>query len=138
MPRAVPAKPSRARRMAELRPRVKVWLEAEHEVVVCRRMVELLQAVDETGSIKEAAGRVGRSYRHVWDQIKGAESALAARLVQTHVGGRGTQRSELTPLARDLMSCFSELREEVLALVDQTLADRLSQLLRRHRRSPPA
>lgn len=57
---------------------------------------EILQAVAATGSIKEAAANLGKSYRYVWGRIKKAEKAIARELVTTHVGGSGVQRSELT------------------------------------------
>lgn len=114
-------------------PQVKLWLEANGESVFCRGLANMLQAVDRTHSIKAAAGKVGRSYRFVWARIKEAERALGAKLVEAHVGGSGTQRSELTPLAKDLLGEFDQLRAEVFHLVDEVFGQRLQQTLKKHR-----
>lgn len=113
-------------------PRVKLWLEANGESVFCRGLAGILQAVEQTHSIKAAAGEVGRSYRFVWARIKEAEAALGGKLVSAHVGGKGTARSELTPLAVDLLRDFDQLRQDVCHLVDDVFAKRLKATLKRH------
>ena len=113
-------------------PRVKLWLEANGESIFCSGLAAMLAAVDQTHSIKAAATEVGRSYRFVWARIKKAELALGAKLVEAHVGGSGTRRSALTPLAKDLLQDFHELRSEIIHLVDDVFARRLQATLKRH------
>jgi molybdate transport system regulatory protein len=113
---------------------VKLWLEADDGFVLCRGLCAILRAVDETGSIKAAADQVGRSYRFVWAQVKRAEASLGSGLVRTRVGGHGVRRSELTPLARDLLDEFDRLRAEVLRLTDEVFTARLADVLERHGR----
>jgi molybdate transport system regulatory protein len=127
-----PRKPAPRARRSGARLRVKLWLESGGKSVLCRHMSEILQAVDETGSIKEAAAAVGRSYRFVWSRIKESEKAIGAALVETHVGGRDAQRSRLTPLARDLVTSFEGLRSEVSRLIDGAFSRELKETLRRH------
>lgn len=107
-----------------LQPRVKVWLEAEGRYVFGLGLSDILQAVDETGSIKEAAGRLGKSYRHVWGRLKQAEEALGLRLVETHVGGTGSRRSFLSPQARQLLRDYLALRGRMREVVEQEFARR--------------
>ncbi len=116
-------------------PRVKLWLEANGESVFCRGLADMLVAVDRTESIKAAAKDVGRSYRFVWARIKEAEEALGAKLVEAHVGGSGTRRSPLTPLAKDLLQEFEQLRAAVFQLVDKDFDRRLQQTLKKHRKT---
>jgi molybdate transport system regulatory protein len=113
-------------------PHVKLWLEANGENVFCRGMAEVLEAVQRTHSIKGAAAEVGRSYRYIWARIKQTEEALGAKLVAAQVGGRGAERSELTPLAVELLQEFSHMRAEVYRLIDDVSARRLAALLKRH------
>jgi molybdate transport repressor ModE-like protein len=117
-------------------PRVKLWLEANGESVFCRGLADMLKGVERTESIKGAAKEVGRSYRYVWARIKEAEAALGATLVTAHIGGSGSQRSELTPLARELLHDFDQLRADVFRLVDRVFARRLAATLARHRVRP--
>ena len=88
---------------SDVKPRVKLWLEKNDEYAFGLGISNILEAVNNTGSIKEAAASLGKSYRHVWSRIKAAESALGVPLVATRVGGEGTQRSNLTDSARLLV-----------------------------------
>lgn len=120
------------RKPLTVRPRVKLWLESEEESVLCGGLCQMLRAVEETGSIKHAAKQIERSYRFVWARIKEAEEALGQTLVETQVGGRGANRSELTELARDLLQEFDNLRSEVFHLVDDVFTKRLNKTLSKH------
>jgi molybdate transport repressor ModE-like protein len=115
-------------------PRAKLWLEADGEYVFGRGISEILKAVEETGSIKAAAGQLGKSYRFVWGKIKEAERALGAPLVRTQVGGSDSHRCDLTDLARELVRDFDALRERVFVLVRREFRRGLGSTFVRHRR----
>jgi molybdate transport system regulatory protein len=116
-----PAAPSR-RKQAHLVPRVKVWLEAGGRYAFGLGVSEILEAVGRAGSIKQAAADLGKSYRYVWGRIKEAEGALGRPLVETRVGGRGTQRSSLTPEAERLVAAFRNFRGRMRQLLAQEFA----------------
>lgn len=128
-----PLKKSRAK---TVRPRVKIWLEAGGESVLCRGLSDILRAVDETGSIKSGAAKVGRSYRFVWARLKEAEAAFGTSLVESRVGGHEANRSELTPLALDLLKTFDEMSAKIYQLVDGVFAEQVKETLRRHTHQP--
>jgi molybdate transport system regulatory protein len=119
----------RTPRPVGLVPRVKVWLEAGGAYAFGLGIAEILRAVDRTGSIKHAAGALGKSYRHVWGRVKEAEEALGRQLVEAHVGGRGVRRSGLTPEARRLVEQFLAFRARVMDLAGQEFG--------RHFAAPP-
>src|SRR2546421_7078897 len=104
-----PSSSRRRQRVLTLTPHLKVWLEVGGDYAFGFGIAEILQAVDQAGSIKQAAADLGKSYRHVWARIKEAEAALDRPLVQTQVGGHGTQRSSLTAEARWLSAAFLAL-----------------------------
>jgi molybdate transport repressor ModE-like protein len=104
---------------ARLKPRVKVWFEAEGGYSFGYGLIAILQAVARTGSIKQAARDLGQSYRHVWGRIKKAEQAMGIPLVVTHVGGQGTQRSALTAGSDRLITEFLGLRGRMVELMDR-------------------
>jgi molybdate transport repressor ModE-like protein len=105
-----------------LRPRVKVWFEAEGGYSFGFGLIAILQAVARTGSIKQAARDLGLSYRHVWGRIKKAEQSLGRALVVTHLGGQGVQRSELTPAATRLIDDFLALRGRMIEIMERDYA----------------
>jgi molybdate transport repressor ModE-like protein len=62
-------------------------------------LLTLLAAIQETGSIANAAKQIGSSYRHAWGLLREAEKMFGHPLIQT---GRG-RGSELMPLAEKLI-----------------------------------
>jgi molybdate transport system regulatory protein len=106
---------STQRRLSKLplTPRVKVWLETDGRYAFGLGIAEILDAIDRVGSIKQAAAELGKSYRYVWGRLKKAEQTLGRRLVETQVGGQGTQRSSLTPEARKAAASFLAFRRRM-------------------------
>jgi molybdate transport system regulatory protein len=105
-------------------PRVKIWLERNGRYAFGFGIAEILQAVDQAGSIKQAAGDLGKSYRYVWGRIKEAERVLGRQLVETQVGGKDVQRSSLTPPARQLVADFLALRDAMIGAAEQQFSRR--------------
>jgi len=109
-------------------PRVKVWLETDGDYVFGWGICEILSAVRECGSIKEAAARLGKSYRYVWGRVKEAEEALGKPLVITRVGGVAEQRSDLSEPGARLVSDFTEFRNRMMVVVQTEFAGRFQEL----------
>ena len=123
------------RKPAVIEARAKLWLEANGAYAFGLGISSILKAVDQAGSMKEAAALVGKSYRHVWSRIKEAEDALGICLVETQVGGSDPRRSRLTAEAQTLVREFDRLRDRVFALVDREFADALRSLSQKARHS---
>ncbi len=113
---------------AQIRPRVKVWLEVGDDYVFGWGICEILLTVRETGAIKEAAAQLGKSYRYVWGRVKDAEATLQQPLVETRVGGVVEQRSDLTPLANQLVEDFVAFRSRMLDVARDEFASRFATL----------
>jgi molybdate transport system regulatory protein len=78
-----------------------IWLETDDgDVALSRWRLELLEAIDRTGSISAAAHDMGIQYRLAWNRIHEMEERLGLPLVRTTVGGRGGGGAHLTPDAR--------------------------------------
>ena len=105
-------------------PRVKVWVEIDGRYGFGHGLSEILKAVEATGSIKDGAARVGKSYRYAWGRIKMAEKALGIRLVQTRVGGSEASRSSLTPKAQELVAQFDALRKRAFSVIEREFSAR--------------
>jgi len=77
--------------------RTKFWFEIDGRFVVGEHGLDLLAAIDRTGSIAQAARSLGWSYRHAWGYVKQAEATLGRRLLVSRAGrgaAKGTQLSE--------------------------------------------
>ncbi len=119
--------PRASQRQLPIRPRVKLWFELDGDRAFCPGVCRILEEVERTGSIKEAAVAIDRSYRFVWGKIKQVEKALGLQLVETRVGGSQEQRSALTETGRVLVREFLELRQRLFKIVDEEFAPRLRQ-----------
>jgi putative molybdopterin biosynthesis protein len=73
-------------------------------------LLELLESVNQTGSIGKAAKQLGRSYRYVWGELKHWESELNTNLI---VWGRTSKGAELTPQALEFLLAVSESQTDL-------------------------
>lgn len=111
-----------------LTPRLKIWFESEGEYAFGFGLCEILEAIQTTGNIKDAAAHIGKSYRHVWGRVKDAEKILGQSLVQTRVGGKLDHRSELTDTATKMLQGFLSLREAMKANLEREFNRRFGKL----------
>ena len=122
---------------SQARPRVKLWIELDGERGFCPGVCQILRAVEATGSIKDAALSIDRSYRFVWGKIKTVESALGYPLVETRIGGSQGQRSVLTLAGVLLVEEFESLRSRLFKFVDDELSRSLKVTMERIQKSNP-
>ena len=111
---------------SKVRPRIKVWLERDGQYAFGFGISRILKAVESAGSIKAAAVQLEKSYRYVWGRIKKAEKVLGEPLVKTRVGGAGVGRSSLTPVARQLVTDYDTLRQQMIDMVARQFASQKS------------
>jgi molybdate transport system regulatory protein len=102
-----------------LTPKANFWAEVDGEVVLSDWRVQLLQAIDEAGSISGAAQHLDIPYKLAWERLHEIEVRLGQSLVDAQVGGAGGGGATLTPLARDLIQRWSDFRQGLEALVEQ-------------------
>lgn len=92
--------------------RYKVWLE-EGKPVFGDGMTSLLNAIDELGSINQAAARLKMSYRQAWGRIKETEERMGIRLLETKIGGESGGGAQLTEEAREILKKYRVFRQKV-------------------------
>ena len=105
-----------------LTPKANFWAEISGDVVLSEWRVQLLQAIDEAGSISGAAQQLDIPYRLAWERVREMEQALGQTLVDAQVGGAGGGGATLTPLAREYMRRWQEFHQGLETLVAQRFA----------------
>jgi molybdate transport system regulatory protein len=105
-----------------IEPRVKLWLEVDGEVVFGSGRVALFEAIEETGSIKQASEKISMSYRAAWGKIKATEDRLGSKLVQRQAGGRNSG-AELTPKGKELLMIYRKYKQDVATAIDNAFCD---------------
>lgn len=109
--------------------RSKIWVERGGRVILSEWRVDLLEAVEDAGSLAAAAAALGVPYRTAWDRIKEMEERLGVRLLRTESGGAEGGGSRLTPEGDELIRRFRRITTGVAELVEQRFRAELDDLL---------
>ena len=97
--------------MSEPRPASKIWLETDEGYVFGPGVYNLLKAIKEKGTLKEASQSLDMSYRYAWGLIKKAEEKLEAPLIEASKGGRrGGGSSKITELGEHYLMDFENIQ----------------------------
>lgn len=73
----------------------------------------LLEAIDATGSISEAARTMAMSYRRAWLLVDSTNKLFGRPVVTAAQGGKQGGGASLTPFGRELLDRWRELRSTV-------------------------
>lgn len=71
---------------------------------------DLMQLIAETGSISEAAKRMGMSYKRAWGLVQVLNEGFGAPLVEASRGGN-TQGASLTDIGREVLERYRGMQE---------------------------
>lgn len=107
------SKSSRPGVTSRLAPRHKVWLTLGGSFLMGPNYLRFLQAVDETGTIRQAGKVVGWSYRTCLNRIRRMETILGTRVLETVRGGTSGGGARLSPEARRLIAIFGRWQKDV-------------------------
>jgi len=94
---------------------VKLWMVNEKgESVFGNGLAELLEEINKTNSMLEAAKNLKMSYRYALHRITLAEDRLDERLVnRTHGGAKGGGRSEVTAYGKTMVFNYRKAQMEL-------------------------
>lgn len=101
----------------KLQIRSKTWLEANGKFIIGEHGIALLEAIDELGSIQQAARQIGWSYRHTWGYLKNMEHNAGMRVVVTSHGGTSRGGAQLTPKGRKLLHEYKGFQKQLRTTV---------------------
>ena len=97
----------------------KVWIEKNGKPIFGEGKSRLLQAIEKTGSINEAARSMGISFRRAWSYIRTMERRLGFLLVDKSRGGKGGGGSSLTEEAKRFLARYEKLNKSIRAFSDK-------------------
>lgn len=108
---------------------------SEHKFLGSDR-IELLEKIEEFGSITKAARAAGISYKTAWDMINTINNLAEKPLVERLTGGRGGGGTSLTAEGKRIITEYKIIQEELRKVLDNLGtrlgdADGLFQFLRR-------
>jgi molybdate transport system regulatory protein len=71
--------------------------------------IALLERIEATGSLSQAARELGMSYRRAWLLVDDLNHALAEPVTRASVGGAGGGGARLTPFGRKLIAAYRDV-----------------------------
>ncbi|HEV2530136.1 TOBE domain-containing protein [Phenylobacterium sp.] len=99
--------------MNEPRIHVSVGMKRGLSPRVSLERVELIQAIDELGSITAAARRLGLSYKGAWDIVQALNNLFEAPLIEAAPGGKAGGAAAVTQKGRDVVAAFHRVQTEI-------------------------
>ncbi len=70
---------------------------------------DLLQGIQETGSISAAGRRLGMSYKRAWLLVEALNGYFREPLVQAATGGKAGGGAQLTPMGQDVLARYRRM-----------------------------
>ncbi len=104
-----------------------VWtIQGEDQSVLSPRLIELLCAVHQDGSLLAACQRLGLSYRHGWDLVRAGEAHFNTTLLHM-ARGKG---STLSPLAEKLVWAEHRIQARLQPVLDSIASELATEIAR--------
>jgi len=73
--------------------------------------IALLEAIEGSGSLSQAARELGMSYRRAWGLLDDLNRALREPVASASVGGSGGGGAKLTRFGRELIAAYREVEK---------------------------
>lgn len=113
-----------------------LWLNRAENKFLGGDRIQLLEMIDELGSITKAAKAVGISYKTAWDTVNMINNLAEQPLVDRLTGGKGGGGTSLTDAGKKIVMQYKTIQEEHRKFLDNLESrlgdtDSLYQFLRR-------
>jgi molybdate transport system regulatory protein len=113
----MPAKPKTKPKDVKAEPRIRIHV--GRRIIFGPGKADLLERIESTGSIGEAAKAMGMSYMKAWKLVRGTERGFAEPLVHKRRGGNARGGAALSKTGRRVLELYREMetasRESVRA-----------------------
>ena len=94
-----------------------IWIECNGERFFGPGPVELLELINDKGSINQAAKQMKMSYKKAWEIISSLNTETRQPFVVTQTGGNSGGGSIITDEAKAVIRWYTALRERFSALL---------------------
>ncbi len=102
------------KKRSRLHLKTKTWIENENgELLFGKGKTEVLELIEQEGSIAKAAEKLGMNYKKAWTHVKILQKNLDDVLVESHKGGGEQGGSKLTPKADEFINSYKLLQKEI-------------------------
>lgn len=99
----------------------RIWIESDKHVLLGEGRVQLLKAIDETGSLSKAAKQLNISYKKAWNLLDSVNKSAKKPVTINSTGGKGGGGAELTEHGKSLVEAFDEINKNCWEFLDKQL-----------------
>ena len=96
----------------ELKVQGEIKFETETGYQLNSRLIDLLNLINNTGSLNIAVKELGMSYSYAWNILYKTNCQLKTPIVILHRGGKGGGLAELTDEGKNLLDYYCKLRND--------------------------
>jgi molybdate transport system regulatory protein len=97
----------------------RIWIENSAEKVFGPGRVELLERIQASGSIRQAALQMKMSYKQAWDMINHMNTNFTAPVVISQRGGKGGGNAEVTQHGINAIAQFYALKHKFHVFLEE-------------------
>jgi molybdate transport system regulatory protein len=83
--------------------------------------IELLESIQRTGSLRQAAQALGMSYRRAWLLLDGLNRSFSEPASTASIGGQGGGGVTLTPFGLEIIRCYRAAAQAIESVARQEL-----------------
>lgn len=99
----------------------RIWIEVDGEILLGEGRVQLLKAIQETGSLSKAAKKIGMSYKKAWSLMDAVNARAKKEVIHTAIGGSHGGGSTLTAYGQELIQMYDRINENCWQFLDTQL-----------------
>jgi molybdate transport system regulatory protein len=91
-----------------LKPNGRIWIDTEQGAFMGYGRIELLEKIQQTGSLRKASIEMKMSYQQAWKLVTQMNERAGEPLVTLQKGGKNGGTSQLTPFGEKSILAFKE------------------------------
>jgi len=99
----------------------RIWIESEDNVFLGEGRIQLLKAIDDTGSLSKAAKSLHISYKKSWQLLNSVNQSAKQPVTINTIGGKGGGGAQLTEYGKLLIKTFDEINKNCWDFLDTQL-----------------
>jgi molybdate transport system regulatory protein len=109
-------------------PRARLRIYFDADTMLGPGKADLLQGIQDTGSIAAAGRRMGMSYKRAWYLVDALNRYFSSSLVASTIGGKAGGGASLTPLGLEVLARYRHMQAATERAIAEDL-ERLSALM---------
>jgi len=99
----------------------RIWIESENNVFLGEGRIQLLKAIDKTGSLSKASKSMEISYKKAWHLLDSVNKSAKKPLTINTIGGKGGGGAQLTDYGKSMIKAFDEINKNCWLFLDTQL-----------------